>query len=119
MKIKLPWKPMEAKVKAALLGATASSSVGSTFVLWGMGVLLWHKSANADSVNMAISAVPTPVAAVVIGVVAGLGAAFAGYAAPHTDPPLTFPMDTAGTSSTFTVYPGGSGTTVTPPLDTP
>lgn len=80
--------PVEAKVLAATVGSGAGSAVG-TFLLWLLGVLVWHQPDGADKAGDAIGAVPSPVAGLLLVVVSAAGAAVAGWLAPHTHvPPL-------------------------------
>jgi hypothetical protein len=79
---------IESKVIAATAGSGAGAAV-SAFVLWLLGITVWHVPNTADSAGSAISAVPTPVAGLIAIVLAVAGAFLAGYAAPHTDRPTS------------------------------
>lgn len=82
---------IESKVYAATLGSGAGAIVGS-FLLWVLGVTLWHASSDAGQSVAAVSSVPAPVSGVV-GLVLTVGGAFAaGYRAPHTDRPDVAPI---------------------------
>jgi hypothetical protein len=75
--------PTEAKVKASSVGAAVGGAV-ATFALWLLGCVLWGAPWDADAADVAILAVPSPVAAlVVLGVPAGVAYA-AGWRARHT-----------------------------------
>jgi len=82
--------PVEAKVLAATIGSGAGGAVG-TFTLWLLGVLVWHQPSAADKAGDAIGAVPSPVAGLLLVVVSAIGAAFAGWLAPHTHSPAQPP----------------------------
>lgn len=74
---------IETKVVAAAAGGGVGGALGP-FILWLLGVLVWHVSDAADSASQAMAAVPTPIAALILaGLPAGLAWA-AGYRAPHT-----------------------------------
>jgi hypothetical protein len=75
--------PVEGKVKAATVGAAGGGAVGA-FVLWLLGVFIWGAPGDADSATLAISAVPAPVAGVVLLGIPALVAYGAGYRAKHT-----------------------------------
>lgn len=77
---------IETKVLTAASGAGLGSAVGS-FLLWLLGVLVWHQSASAESAAAAIGAVPSPVSLLVLAVLAVLGSFISGYLAPHTKRP--------------------------------
>jgi hypothetical protein len=74
---------IETKVIAAAAGGGLGASVGA-FVLWLLGVTAWHASNAAGSAGDAVAAVPTPVSGLVLAVLGLVGAALAGYLAPHT-----------------------------------
>jgi hypothetical protein len=78
--------PIETKVIAAAGGAGLGGAVG-TFALWLLGVLFWGSPASADKATVAVASVPEPVGALIVIVVSLVGAAFAGYRAPHTPRP--------------------------------
>ena len=78
--------PIETKVIAAASGAGLGSAFG-TFLLWLLGVLFWGTSAAADKATDAVAAVPEPVGALIVILVALTGSAIAGYRAPHTPRP--------------------------------
>jgi hypothetical protein len=75
--------PVEAKVKAATVGAAGGGAVGA-FLLWALGVLLWGAPSDADSATLAVAAVPAPVAGVVLLGIPAVVAWVAGYRARHT-----------------------------------
>lgn len=85
--------PIETKVITAATGSGLASAAG-TFILWLLGVVLWHVPDTAGHAAEALGAVPTPVAAVV-GICVTVGGTFlAGYVAPHTDrPDLALPLE--------------------------
>ncbi len=77
---------IEAKVIAAAAGSGLGAAVG-TFLLWALGATVWGAPADAGHAATAAAAVPEPVGALLVIVVGILGAAVAGYAAPHTPRP--------------------------------
>lgn len=77
-------KPIETKVISATGGAIGGGGVISTFALWLLGAIFWHGGWSADTASTAIGAVPGPVQALTIAVVAGISTYVAGYLAPHT-----------------------------------
>jgi hypothetical protein len=97
--------PIETKVVAA----TAGAAVGE-FVLWLLGVTVWHVSSAADHASQAVGAVPTPVSALIL-----MGAtALAGYFAPHTPRPAEVVTGTSSSLLTFTPSATVTSTPVTP-----
>lgn len=72
-------KPVERKVYAGTLGAGAGGVLG-TFVVWGTG-LFFGGSATAEAVKDTIAAVPAPVSALELFIVAAAGSFAAGYKA--------------------------------------
>jgi hypothetical protein len=74
---------IETKVIAAAAGSGGGVVVAS-FAEWLMGVLIWHASNTAAEAIHAISAVPSPVTALLTFTITVAGAAIGGYAAPHT-----------------------------------
>ncbi len=75
--------PIEGKVYAAVIGGGAGYAL-SEFVLWLLGVVVFHAPDAADASTTAIASVPQPVAALVTATLA-LGATFgAAYRAKHT-----------------------------------
>lgn len=74
---------IEAKVVAAAAGSGVGAAVG-TFLLWLLGVTVWGQPVAADAAAKAVSAVPGPVAGLLVIVVSVVGAALGGYRAPHT-----------------------------------
>jgi hypothetical protein len=83
--IKIPG-PIETKVIAAPLGTTIGLTVGA-FIVWLLGVLIWHAPDTADHASFATASVPGPVQALVVFVLGLAGTAIAGYLAPHTPRP--------------------------------
>lgn len=77
---------IETKVIAAAAGSGAGAAVGS-FLLWLLGVVVWHMPDTAAHATDAVAAVPGPVSAVVLAGLAIAGSAVGGYAAPHTSRP--------------------------------
>ena len=78
------------KVETKVVAATAGSGAGAvlaSFGLWMLGVTVWHVDSGADHAGEAVAAVPSPVAGLILLVVSGLGAAVAGWLAPHTPQP--------------------------------
>jgi hypothetical protein len=77
-------KIIETKVIASTGGAGAGV-VLSPFILWLLGVIVWHVPSDAAHAIAAVAAVPTPVVGIV-GIIAIPGITFlSGYRAPHTD----------------------------------
>jgi hypothetical protein len=66
-----------------------------SFILWLLGVILWHVSSAAGSAAAAIAAVPAPVSDVLILGIPALCAAMGGYLAPHTSRPDLVPVSYA------------------------
>jgi hypothetical protein len=98
---------IETKVVAATAGSGAGAVLG-TFGLWLLGVSVWGASGDAADVADAVAAVPTPVAGLVLLVISALGAAVAGYIAPHTHsstPLLGVPPDEPGEHAAPEVAP--------------
>jgi len=79
---------IESKVIAAT-GGSGAGAVLASFVLWLLGVTVWHVGFAADKAEQAVAAVPSPVAGLILLIVSALGALGAGYAAPHTSQPLS------------------------------
>lgn len=76
-------KAPEGKVWASTVGGTAGLTV-SVFVLWLLGITVWHKSMSAEEATAAVSSVPAPVSAF-IGLLITVGGVFiGGYMARHT-----------------------------------
>lgn len=95
-------KNIEAKVVAAAAGAGAGGAGGGaigTFLLWLLGVTYWGQPNDATHAAQAIGAVPEPVGALLVIVVACslavVGALLGGYTAPHT-PALGVPPTALG-----------------------
>jgi hypothetical protein len=82
--------PVETKVIAAIAGGGLGGAIGQ-FLLWLLGVFVWHASDAADKATEATAAVPGPVSVLLVALVAAGGAGLAGYAAPHT--PRVAPSD--------------------------
>ena len=82
---------IETKVIAAASGSGLGAAVG-TFLLWLLGVTIWGVPFDATSAPRAVAAVPEPVGALLVIVVAVVGAGLAGYAAPHSPRPDLEPM---------------------------
>jgi hypothetical protein len=78
--------PTEAKVWAGTVGSGVGATVGS-FVVWILGVLLWHASSDADQATSAIGSVPAPVAAMVFLAITVGSTYVGGYLAKHTPRP--------------------------------
>lgn len=74
---------IETKVIAAAAGSGGGAAVGS-FVLWLLGVAAWGAPSAADHAGQAMAAVPSPVSALVLVILAAAGGLTSGYAAPHT-----------------------------------
>lgn len=75
--------PIETKVVAATAGSVAGTAVGG-FILWLLGVTVWHVSSAAEHAPQAVAAVPGPVSALLLFVIGAVGTAVGGYVAPHT-----------------------------------
>jgi len=80
--------PIHPKARAAASGGGAGA-VAATFVLWLLGVAIWHQPNGADQATAAIAAVPWPVAAVVLLAVPAAGAFLNSYTAPHLSQEVT------------------------------
>ena len=70
--------PISPKVVAALAGAGFGTALGNGIV-WLLGAWLWNGGWSNDQVDSAMAAVPGPVAALVVVVVAAVCAAIPGY----------------------------------------
>lgn len=80
-----------------LTGGTVGSGIAGVFatvVVWLLGVTVWGASADADSYQKAVTAVPLPVSAVVLVLVTGVGTYVARYAT-ETLPELAKAFDEA------------------------
>lgn len=77
------YKKVETKTIAAPAGA-GGGAVVSGFVLYLLGVIAYNASATANSGADAVGAVPAPVTAFTVFVLATIGAWVASYLAPHT-----------------------------------
>lgn len=80
--------PIETKVVAGGAGTVVGVALGK-FVLWLLGILIWHAPNTADHAASAAAAVPDPVSALVLAVIAVAGSVVGGYIAPHTPRPHT------------------------------
>jgi len=83
---------MAQRIESKVIAATGGSGAGAvlaSFVLWLLGVTVWHVGFAADKAEQAVAAVPSPVAGLILLIVSALGALGAGYAAPHTHQPLS------------------------------
>lgn len=74
---------LETKVVAGAAGA-GLGGVSTSFIVWLLGVLIWHASPSALSAGSALTAVPTPVSLLIGALVAAAGSFIAAYRAPHT-----------------------------------
>lgn len=91
---------IESKVIASAAGSGLGGAVG-TFVLWLLGVGVWHASNSASAAAQAVSAVPAPVSELTVVLLAVGGAFLAGYVAPHTSRvPGAHSADSATSGST-------------------
>ena len=107
--------PVEAKVYAALAGGGIGGALGS-FLLWLLGVSVWHVSSSAPQSAAANAAVPPPVADLLLILLPGGLAWLAGYLAPHTPrPDLTTPPVPLG-PPTLPVTPTPLADTWTAPI---
>ena len=86
--------PVETKVVANAAKAGAGAVI-SQFVVWLLGCWAWGASWSADKAVAAVSAVPAPVADLVLLTVTVVGAWFAAYRAPHTHRPDLSPVNPA------------------------
>ena len=77
-------KKLETKVIAATGGAAGAAAAISPFILWLLGVNVWHASSAAGKAAEAVAAVPAPVSGAVLFVITGLVTLVLGYTAPHT-----------------------------------
>jgi hypothetical protein len=104
--------PVETKVYAALVGGVGGGAIGS-FLLWLLGITVWHVSNAATAAGAAAAAVPPPVAYLLQWGLPGALAWGAAWLAPHTArPDLAVP--TVPTVPTVTVFgpPGAAGVPV-------
>jgi hypothetical protein len=99
--------PIEAKVIAAIAGGGLGGAIGQ-FLLWLLGVLVWHASNTADAATAATAAVPEPVSMLLVALMAAVGAGLAGYSAPHTDRPATPVIDQPLVASVPPVLPAST-----------
>lgn len=76
----------ENKVWASTVGSGAGLVFG-TLVLWLLGVFVWGAAFDAPSADVAVSAVPGPVKAVVLALATAGATYFAGWRAKHTPRP--------------------------------
>ena len=100
-------KILETKVLAGAAGAGAGGAFAQ-FLLWLLGVLVWHQSADAASSATAQAAIPTPVATIIVLLAAAAGSWAAGYAAPHTSRPdlaIVAPVDQGTAGATLVPDP--------------
>lgn len=74
---------LETKVVAGAAGA-GLGGVLTSFVVWLLGVLIWHASSSALDAGAAITSVPTPVSLLVGALLTAVLSFVAGYRAPHT-----------------------------------
>jgi len=99
---------IEAKVIAAIAGGGLGGAIGQ-FLLWLLGVLVWHASSSADKATAATAAVPGPVSMLLVALMAAIGAGLAGYSAPHTSrtpsPQVSTTTEIAGSIQTPVVTP--------------
>jgi hypothetical protein len=93
-----PNNKIETKVVAATGGSIAATAV-TPFILWLLGVNVWHASSTAGHAVDAVAAVPPPVSGLVLFVVSAAVTALAGYWAPHTSRPAPLPPPTFLSSS--------------------
>jgi len=109
---------IEAKVIAAAAGSGLGAAVG-TFLLWALGATVWGAPADAGHAATAAAAVPEPVGALLVIVVGILGAAVAGYAAPHTPRPDLSQQPVAVPAEPAASPPAPTGATAAPADPTP
>lgn len=116
---------IETKVIAAGAGGLAAGEF-SRFVVWLLGVVLWHQPDTALKAGEAIAAVPGPVAALVPPALGGVCAFLAGYVAPHTSrrsevgaPTTGTPPDGPGRHAVAAGLPAGPAADAPPATDDP
>jgi hypothetical protein len=83
---------VEGKVWAATIGAGAGSAI-SAFLLWLLGVTIWHVQIGSDTAADAVAAVPFPVSGILTALITVGGAFISGYLAKHTHRPDLAPVD--------------------------
>ena len=115
--------PVETKVYAALVGGVSGGAIGG-FVLWLLGITVWHVSNAAASSGAAAAAVPPPVADILLWGLPGAVAWGAAWLAPHTSrPDLATPTatPTMGTPTMGTLTSSGVfyGSGVAPAVEPP
>lgn len=81
-----PKRKVEAKAIAAPVGGSLGGALTS-FILWLLGVLVWHVPSASSSAGDAIAAVPWPVTALLVIIIPGGLAYVAAWLAPHTPRP--------------------------------
>lgn len=79
--------PVRAKVLAAAAGAGIGAAAG-TFLLWLLGVTIWGASYAAPDADVALAAVPAPVAGLLLAGVAAASSFVAGYMKTETETPV-------------------------------
>jgi hypothetical protein len=75
--------PTSPKVIASAAGAGVGATV-STLIVWLLGVVVWKQPMTAAAVNDAVTAVPSPVAGLILLLLTAASAAVPGYRV--TDP---------------------------------
>jgi len=113
--------PVEAKVYAALAGGGIGGALGG-FLLWLLGVTVWHVPPSAAASAAASSAVPPPVADLLLILLPGGLAWLGSYAAPHTHRPDLPPLTSKPAIQVTSTNPGGlvtSGSSVIVGTDPP
>lgn len=76
-------KRIETKVYGAVVG-TALGGALATFLVWLLGVLVWHAPNTAAAADDALRAVPYPVSGLLLALLGLAGTAVGGYSAPRT-----------------------------------
>lgn len=79
-------KIIETKVVVGAAAGGIGGALGS-FLLWLLGVTIWHAPAAAGSADAATAAVPAPVAGLLLTVLPAVLALIGGWLAPHTHRP--------------------------------
>lgn len=79
-------KNIEQKVLAAVIGSGIGAAL-SQFLIWLLGVLVWHAPGGAEGATAAMAAVPGPVTGLVTAVFVVVGTFILAYRAEHTARP--------------------------------
>lgn len=90
--------PVESKVYAATIG-TGAGAVVAAFVIWLLGVIIWHAPFTSVGATEAAAAVPAPVTGIVALAITVGGTFLGGYRAKHTPRPPEPPAPDAAVAA--------------------